>query len=163
MQINGVAHTFITVGDFAAARAFYAQLLPFLGLAIVADTANTLYGVGGRTGFGIHASPSEFAGQRFRQGSVGLHHHCFRARERADVEEAHAFLLKIGAHIVHPPREDNFAPGYFRCCSRTRMVRGWRSTTFRGRACSRRARGSVAATKTARRTASVTIPKFACS
>ena len=113
MQINGVAHTFITAGDFAAARAFYAQLLPFLGLTIVADTPNTFDCVGGRTGFGIQAPAAEYAGQRFRQGSVGLHHHCFRARERADVDEAHAFLVKIGAHIVHAPREDNFAPGYY--------------------------------------------------
>ena len=37
MEINGVAHTFITAGDFAAARAFYRQLLPFLGLTIVAE------------------------------------------------------------------------------------------------------------------------------
>jgi catechol 2,3-dioxygenase-like lactoylglutathione lyase family enzyme len=113
MEINGVAHTFITAGDFAAARAFYAQLLPFLGLTIVADTANTFYCVGGRTGFGIHAPAAEYAGQRFRQGSVGLHHHCFRAREQADVDEAHEFLKKIGAHIVHQPRQDSFAPGYY--------------------------------------------------
>src|SRR2546430_13874687 len=38
---------------------------------------------------------------------------CFRARERADVDEAYDFLVKIGAHIVHAPREDNFAPGYY--------------------------------------------------
>ena len=31
------------------ARAFYSQLLPFLGLTIVADTANTFYCVGVRT------------------------------------------------------------------------------------------------------------------
>ena len=113
MQINGVAHTFITVGNFEAARAFDAKLLPFLGLTIVADTVNTFYGVGGRTGFGIHAPAPEYAGQRFRQGSVGLHHHCFRARERADVDEVYEFLLGIGACIVHPPREDRFAPGYY--------------------------------------------------
>ena len=88
MQINGVAHTFITAGNFAAARAFYGQLLPFMGLTIVADTVNSFYCVGGRTGFGIHAPAKEYAGQRFRQGSVGLHHHCFRARERADVAPA---------------------------------------------------------------------------
>src|SRR5215831_4674518 len=69
MQINGVAHTFITAGNFATARAFYGQLLPFMGLTIVADTANTFYCVGGRTGFGIHAPAEEYAGQRFRQGS----------------------------------------------------------------------------------------------
>ena len=67
MEINGVAHTFITAGDFAAARAFYGQLLPFLGLTVVADTANTFYCVGGRTGFGIHAPAGEYIGQRFRQ------------------------------------------------------------------------------------------------
>ena len=113
MQINGVAHTFITVGNFQTARAFYAQLLPFLGMTIVADTANTLYGVGGRTGFGIHAPSPEIAGQRFRQGAIGLHHHCFRARERADVDEAHEFLQRIGARIIRAPREDAWAPGYY--------------------------------------------------
>jgi catechol 2,3-dioxygenase-like lactoylglutathione lyase family enzyme len=113
MEINGVAHTFITVGNFAAARAFYGQLLPFLGLTVVADSLNTFYCVGGRTGFGIHAAVPEYAGQRFRQGSVGLHHHCFRARERCDVDEAYDFLVKIGAKIVHEPREDGFAPGYY--------------------------------------------------
>jgi catechol 2,3-dioxygenase-like lactoylglutathione lyase family enzyme len=113
MEINGVAHTFITAGDFAAARAFYGKLLPFLGLTVVADTANTFYCVGGRTGFGIHAPAGEYVGQRFRQGSVGLHHHCFRARERANVDEAHEFLVKIGAQIIHAPREDSFAPGYY--------------------------------------------------
>lgn len=113
MQINGVAHTFITVGNFNTARNFYAQLLPFLGMTVVADTANTFYAVGGRTGFGIHAPSPEVAGQRFRQGAVGLHHHCFRARERADIDEAHAFLQKIGATIVRAPREDPWAPGYY--------------------------------------------------
>ncbi|WP_218574648.1 VOC family protein [Reyranella sp. CPCC 100927] len=113
MEINGVAHTFIIVGNFQTARIFYGQLLPFLGMKIVADTANTFYGVGGRTGFGIHAPSPEVAGQRFRQGAVGLHHHCWRARERADVDEAHAFLVKIGARIVHAPQEDAFAPGYY--------------------------------------------------
>jgi catechol 2,3-dioxygenase-like lactoylglutathione lyase family enzyme len=113
MQINGVAHTFITAGNFAAAREFYGQLLPFLGLTVVADTQNTFYCVGGRTGFGIHAPTPEFEGQRFRQGAVGLHHHCWRVRERGDVDDMHAFLVKVGAKIVHAPQPDNFAPGYY--------------------------------------------------
>ena len=113
MEINGVAHTFITVGNFKAAREFYGQLLPFLGLKVVADAANLYYCVGGRTGFGINAPAPEFEGQRFKQGSIGLHHHCWRARERADVDEAHAFLVKIGAKVVHAPQQDNFAPGYY--------------------------------------------------
>ena len=113
MEINGVAHTFITAGDFEASRAFYRQLLPFLGLKAVADSANVYYCVGGRTGFGIERPTPEHVGQRFVQYRVGLHHHCWRARERADVDALHAFLVGIGATIVHPPQEDAFAPGYY--------------------------------------------------
>ena len=35
MEINGVAHTFITAGDFAAARKFYGALLPFFFMVMV--------------------------------------------------------------------------------------------------------------------------------
>ena len=52
MEINGIAHTFVTVGDFDRARAFYSNLLPFLGLKNVMDIPGTYYFVGGRTGFG---------------------------------------------------------------------------------------------------------------
>ncbi|MGT0139314.1 VOC family protein, partial [Streptococcus pyogenes] len=46
-------------------------------------------------------------------GTVGLHHHCWRARSREDVDRVHAMLTDIGAHIVHRPQQDNFAPGYY--------------------------------------------------
>jgi len=113
MEINGIAHIFITAGNFEASRDFYSKLLPFLGLKVVADTPSIYYCVGGRTGFGIEAPSQSDRGKRFRQGTVGLHHVCFRARERADVDEANAFLTRIGAHIVHAPQQDNFAPGYY--------------------------------------------------
>lgn len=113
MEINGVAHTFITAGNFAAARKFYGELLPFLGLKPIMDMEGFYYCIGGRTGFGIRAPAPENEGRRFDQGSVGLHHHCWRARERADVNAAHDFLVKLGARIVHPPQADGFAPGYY--------------------------------------------------
>ena len=113
VEINGVAHTFITAGDFEASRAFYRQLLPFLGLKEVADSPDTYYCVGGRTGVGIRAPSPEHAGERFVQNRVGLHHVCFRVREREEVDEVHAFLVSIGATIVHPPKDDDWAPGYY--------------------------------------------------
>ncbi len=113
MEINGVAHTFITAGDFARARAFYGALLPFLGLTPVMDIDGFYYCVGGRTGFGVRGPGPGHEGKRFDQGAVGLHHHCWRARERADIDEVHAFLVKLGAAIVHPPQQDGFAPGYY--------------------------------------------------
>jgi catechol 2,3-dioxygenase-like lactoylglutathione lyase family enzyme len=44
---------------------------------------------------------------------VGLHHLCFRARTREDVDLLHAKLLEWGARIVHPPEEGAWAPGYY--------------------------------------------------
>lgn len=113
MEINGVAHVFLTAGDFAVSRAFYKQLLPYLGLREVMDAAGTYYCVGGRTGIGIRAPAAEHAGEKFVQTRVGLHHICFRVRSIEDVDECHAFLVSIGAHIVHGPQDDDFAPGYY--------------------------------------------------
>ena len=113
IEINGVAHTFITAGDFERSVAFYRQLLPFLGLKEVGDSPDTYYCVGGRTGVGIRRPAPEHAGQRFEQFRVGLHHLCFRVRERADVDTVHGFLAEIGATIVHAPQQDAYAPGYY--------------------------------------------------
>ncbi len=114
MEINGVAHTFITAGDFEASVAFYRQLLPFMGLQEVADSADTYYCVGGRTGFGIRRPDPAHAGTAYAQFRVGsLHHQCWRVRDRSDIDEAYAFLVKIGAKIVHAPQEEPWAPGYY--------------------------------------------------
>ena len=53
------------------------------------------------------------AKERFVQARVGLHHVCFRARERADVDELHRFLVELGAKIVHAPEDGPWAPGYY--------------------------------------------------
>lgn len=113
MEINGIAHTFITVGDFPAARDFYRQLLPKLGMTPVMDEPTVLYCVGGRTAFGVQASERQAPDNRFDQQHSGLHHICFRMREREHIDELYAFLQDIGAHIVHPPQEDGWAPGYY--------------------------------------------------
>ncbi|MDB5449007.1 MAG: Glyoxalase/bleomycin resistance protein/dioxygenase [Phenylobacterium sp.] len=113
MEINGVAHTFITASDFETSVAFYRQLLPFLGMKVVAESDNTFYCVGGRTGFGVNRPAPEHAGAAFDQARVGLHHICFRVRERGEIDETFAFLQAIGARIVHAPQDDAYAPGYY--------------------------------------------------
>jgi catechol 2,3-dioxygenase-like lactoylglutathione lyase family enzyme len=113
MEINGMAHVVLTVSDFPAARAFYGELLPFLGLRPVLDVDEFFYCVGGRTAFGISPADEANRGERFVQRRVGLHHVCFRARERADVEAVHELVRRLGATIVHPPEEGAWAPGYY--------------------------------------------------
>ena len=113
VEINGVAHTFITAGDFERSVAFYRQLLPFLGLKEVASSPDTYYCVGGRTGVGIRRPSAEHTGARFEQFRVGLHHICFRVRTREDVDQVHAFLIEIGGVVVNTPQQDDWAPGYY--------------------------------------------------
>ena len=113
MEINGVAHVMLTVSDFATCLPFYEQLLGFLGLRTIIRADGMLYCVGGRTAVGIVQAEDRHRDERFVQFRVGLHHVCFRARERQDVDDLHAFLVKIGAKIVHPPEEGAWAPGYY--------------------------------------------------
>jgi catechol 2,3-dioxygenase-like lactoylglutathione lyase family enzyme len=113
MEVNGIAHIVLTASNFERSRAFYRKLLPFLGMTPVIETETFFYCIGGRTAFGIGAPSPEHEGAAFEQRRVGLHHLCFRARERADVDELFNFVNSLGAKIIRAPREDNWAPGYY--------------------------------------------------
>ncbi|HEV7311367.1 MAG TPA: VOC family protein [Sphingopyxis sp.] len=113
-DLNGVAHVILTAGDFARSTAFWRDMIGYLDLKIVLDSEYMLYGVGGRTAIGIRTGSPENAGKRFDQGAPGLHHACFRMRDRAAVDAVGAFLAARGdIHIVHAPQEEPWAPGYY--------------------------------------------------
>lgn len=113
-DLNGVAHVILTAGDFARSTAFWRDLIRYLELKLVLDSDAMLYGVGGRTAIGIRAGSAEHAGRRFDQGAPGLHHACFRMRDRDAVDRLHGFLQDRGdIVIVHEPQEEPWAPGYY--------------------------------------------------
>jgi catechol 2,3-dioxygenase-like lactoylglutathione lyase family enzyme len=115
MEINGVAHIMLTVRSIARSRPFYVALLDHMGLKRVVDSEQYLYYVGGRTAVGLRPAAAAHAEreQGFDQGHVGLHHVCFRARSREDVDSIHGVVVAIGGNIVHPPRDEHWAPGYY--------------------------------------------------
>lgn len=113
IEVNGMAHVILTVADWEKACAFYAELLPFLGMKKVYDGNNFLYHVGGRTAIGIQRSAPEHTGARFAQNRIGLHHLCLRARSREDVDKVAAKLGAMGAFVDRGPMEGDFAPGYY--------------------------------------------------
>jgi catechol 2,3-dioxygenase-like lactoylglutathione lyase family enzyme len=113
MEINGVAHVYLTVTNFEQCLPFYEKLCTFMGLRPVIKSDQTLYCVGGRTALGISRCDDAHKGDRFVQRRVGLHHVCFRTRERGDVDAAYRYLQEIGAKIVHPPEDGPWAPGYY--------------------------------------------------
>jgi len=111
IEINGAAHVILTVSQFDEARAFYSELLPFLGMKKVFDGNNFVYHVGGRTALGIQRCAEQHEGERFVQNRVGLHHVCLRARSRADVDRVAEKLRDMGVAIDRGPIERDWAPG----------------------------------------------------
>jgi len=113
MEINGIAHVMLTASSFDQCVPFYERILTEMGLRTVTKTSELLYCVGGRTAVGVERSDSKYRLERFVQTRIGLHHLCFRARERGDVDKIHEVLKEIGAKIVHAPQDGPWAPGYY--------------------------------------------------
>lgn len=113
MEINGIAHVQLTVNNFDACRAFYRQLFEFFEMKVIYDDDAYFYGVGGRTGVAISRCAEEHRHERFVQRRVGLHHVCFRARSREDIDTLHDFLKRIEAPIIHAPEDGPWAKGYY--------------------------------------------------
>jgi len=112
-QINGIAHIQLTVTDMARSVPFYRALLASLEMVVLIDSPEYFYCVGGRTGVAIAPAAPEHRGDVFDQRRCGLHHLCFRARGRDDVDAIHATAVALGARVVRAPREDHWAPGYY--------------------------------------------------
>jgi catechol 2,3-dioxygenase-like lactoylglutathione lyase family enzyme len=113
MEINGVAHIQLSVRRFTECKAFYDRLMPYLGLVTVFESEQFAYYVGGRTGLAISPVSPQRAEEAHDPMRSGLHHLCFRARSREDVDELYVFLRELGAEMVRAPEAGPWAPGYY--------------------------------------------------
>ncbi len=112
---NGIAHIQLTVNDPDRCLPFWEKLCHFLEMKTLIKGEGVLYCIGSRTGILVRGAPPEKRGDPFDQDRSGLHHFCFRARSREDVDAVYRFLVdELDAHIVHPPEDgEDFAPGYY--------------------------------------------------
>jgi catechol 2,3-dioxygenase-like lactoylglutathione lyase family enzyme len=115
VSMNGIAHIQLTVRDPDRCLPFWEKLCHFLEMKTLIKGANVLYCIGSRTGILVRGAPGDKRERYFDQDASGLHHFCFRARERADVDAVHRFLVEqLEARIIHAPEEGpQFAPGYY--------------------------------------------------
>jgi catechol 2,3-dioxygenase-like lactoylglutathione lyase family enzyme len=123
MDIAGIAHIQLSVTDFERSAPFYRALCQHFEMRCMFDLPGTeteggiLYFIGGKTGVLIRSVSAAHRGERFHQWKPGLHHFCFRARSRADIDAFAAFfdatLAPLGGKLVHPPEDANWAPGYY--------------------------------------------------
>jgi catechol 2,3-dioxygenase-like lactoylglutathione lyase family enzyme len=114
VELNGIAHIQLTVNDPERCVPFWEKLCHFLGMKTLISGTGIVYCIGSRTGILVRGATAPDGG-RFDQERAGLHHFCFRARSREDVDAIHRFLVdELRAHIVHPPEDGSqFAPGYY--------------------------------------------------
>lgn len=112
-EISGIAHIQLSVSDMDRSIPFYSTLLKAMGMTPVLEDKTFYYCIGGRTGVAITPIAQEYAGHAFQQGAVGLHHVCFRAKSREDVDALYTVAVQLHATIIREPRESNFAPGYY--------------------------------------------------
>ena len=115
VEVNGIAHIQLTVRDPERCLPFWERFCHFLEMQTLIRNDDTVYCIGSRTGILVRAAPARQGEARFDPGRPGLHHFCFRARSREDVDAIHRFAAdELAARVVHPPREDaRFAPGYY--------------------------------------------------
>lgn len=99
-SVNGIAHTQLSVSNMERSIPFYEKLLHSLEMITLIKNDHYLYCIGGRTGVAISPAGPEFRQQAYDQSRAGLHHLCFRARSREDVDAIYATALELEAKII---------------------------------------------------------------
>ena len=114
MLINGMAHIQLIVNSSTSIQ-FWRALCDFMSMSTLLDHDDMHYSIGGHTGVLVRLAPEEKRSTSFDQDTIGLHHVCFRARSREDVEAVYEYIGSLAdGRIVHPPEEGGrFAPGYY--------------------------------------------------
>ena len=115
VEVNGIAHIQLTVNDPDRCVPFWEKLCHFLEMKTLIKGEGVVYCIGSRTGILVRGAPKDKRDRAFDQDRSGLHHFCFRARNREDIDAIHRFVeSELEARIIHPPEEGKqFAPGYY--------------------------------------------------
>lgn len=114
VSINGIAHIQLNVNDIDRCLPFWERLCHFLEMTTLIKTEDMIYCIGGRTGILVRVAPPEHRSTAFDQDRAGLHHFCFRARSRQDVDAVHRFAAaELGAKVLRAPEEGPWAEGYY--------------------------------------------------
>ena len=113
MEILGVDHIDLTVNDLDRSTEFYEKVLGTLGFRRIPNEYNVVFGIRFMT-VGLYLSTPAERGIAFHRYRVGLHHLAFKARQRADVDALHAFLVREGISILDLPADyPQYAPTYY--------------------------------------------------
>ncbi len=110
-----LGHLGVNVPDLETARGYYDQLLPTLGFEpfLRAPDQFAYRPGGGKAGtylfFYAAAEPGPYS-----RHAAGLQHLAFSVRSRSEVRAAHRLAVRLGAEVLHLPREfPEYPPPHF--------------------------------------------------
>lgn len=114
----GIDHIIVNVNDYAAAKRFYAWLMPQIGYPQTMSYDQPQNDV--TTGyFGEHGSMclrpsnSEFRADRFHRHRVGLCEIAFSAESREQIDNLAKQISANGGRVTDLPKEYDYVPGYY--------------------------------------------------
>ena len=110
---GGVHHLIVNVTDLERSRRFYGWLMPKLGYPGVTHEDGVSGWFGDAGSFWVKQAAARFAGETFSRERVGLCEIAFAAPTRAAVDTLGAELAAAGVHVLDPPREYAYVPGYY--------------------------------------------------
>ena len=105
VEVVGIDHVVVRVGNFEKSKEFYDRLFAFLGFEFIEAFSDTIGWRNGKTAFWIARVENSEKARRPREDDVGLHHYAFELRDRADVDALQAFLKANDVDIVDPAGE----------------------------------------------------------
>ena len=112
-RVVGIDHLLICVSDFARSRAFYKNVLGFLGFKLKYDLGSYAGWSNGKTLFWITEADAEGKRHAHRIGNVGFHHYAFELADRKAVDALGAFLVEHGLTVADPPGSYNGDDQYY--------------------------------------------------
>ena len=116
MALGAMNHLALTLSDLAAAEErFYRPLLEFLGYGKIeeAEGMTLWFSEAAAAAVNLFQAAAPLKDRPHERYAPGFHHFAFWAESRAQVDELHALLRNIGATVLDPPAEYDYAPGYY--------------------------------------------------
>jgi len=114
VNVIGIDHLAIRVSDLERSKAFYDQVLGFLGFTIEWEFDRVIGWTNGDTLFWITEADAQGRKHKHRTGDVGYHHYAFELAAREDVDALYAFLLDQAVTIVDAPADyPDYGEGYY--------------------------------------------------
>lgn len=114
VRVVAIDHIAIRVSNLARSKAFYGELLEFMGFVKEWEFGEVVGWNNWETMVWVTQADAEGLRQPHHEGGIGYHHYAFELESAAQVDAVHAKLVTMGAQIVDAPAVyPSYGEGYY--------------------------------------------------